>query len=743
MRFTPRHWATIATLTLGMAGFFPAQAATYKVADMPAFNEAAVSLKPGDTLVLADGNWANAELKIHAIGTAEQPITVKGQTAGHVVLTGQSNLRFSGEHLIVRDLVFKQGYTPTGEVIAFRTSADDVANHSRLTNVVIDNFSHPDRRLSDLWVSVYGKHNRIDHNTFTDKRNRGVTVAIRMDHENSRKNEHVIEYNYFGPRQVLGANGGETLRLGTSHFSREYANAMVQFNYFDQTNGEHEIISNKSSGNTFRGNVFYEAQGTLTMRHGHYTTVENNYFIGNRKPNTGGIRIINEHQTVQGNYLYGLTGRRFRGALVIMNGVPDSPPNRYDPVTHSAMNNNLVLDSDYIQLGAGADAERTAPPSSSQMKNNIILSQYNQRPITVFDDVSGIEFAKNVINADASNPLDNGFESVPYALHKNKHGLMVPDDALMKKAGFDEIKLPVTKAQTGAQFYPKTVRDSTFDSGETINVEPGTDTLAMALKTSQSGDILVLENGGRYTLTRFAEVHHPVTVVAKPGQKPIVESEKPAFFVIENGGGLKLENVWFDGALSPDYKGNSIIRTSRNAMNTNYELDVENIKVTNLDVNGFFYFFKAFPGTFADRISISNSEFDNLSGAVLSLDKETEDLGVYSVEVLTLKNNTFRNIKEEVATVYRGGTDESTFGPQVTVTNNVLTNVGKGATHRTQSSMYFHGVQDLFIDNNTWQNSAPLSLHLTNGEPVVHIDNIKLINTPDIRSNKPYSAQTE
>lgn len=55
-------------------------------------------------------------------------LLLKDKRLGHVVLTGQSNLRFSGEHLIVRDLVFKQGYTPTGEVIAFRTSADDVAN---------------------------------------------------------------------------------------------------------------------------------------------------------------------------------------------------------------------------------------------------------------------------------------------------------------------------------------------------------------------------------------------------------------------------------------------------------------------------------------------------------------------------------------------------------------------------------------------------------------------------------------
>ncbi|MBU2978134.1 polysaccharide lyase 6 family protein [Alteromonas sp. C1M14] len=712
------------------------------VKNIDQFNAAVKQAKAGDTIVMANGEWHDVELVLTGSGTEENPITLKAQTPGKVKITGVSNLSFSGEYLVVDGLFFTDGHTPTGEVIAFRTSPDDLANHSRLTNTVIDNFSHPERELSDLWVAIYGKHNRIDHNSFINKRNRGVTVAVRMNSEGSRKNYHTIEYNYFGPRQVLGANGGETLRIGTSHFSREYANTLVQYNYFDRTSGEHEIISNKSSGNTFKGNVFFEAQGTLTMRHGHYTTVENNYFLGNRKPNTGGIRIINEHQTVKNNYLYGLTGRRFRGALVIMNGVPNSPPNRYDPVIESVMNNNLVIDSDYIQLGAGADEERSAPPTTSEMKNNIMLGKQNLNPITVFDDVSGIEFSGNVLNEDANNPIGAGFKAAPYAIHKNENGLYVPEQSLLDAIDFGEVKLPVEKADTGAPYYPKKDHQVAFNSGKTIAVKPGIDTLAMALANSSAGDTLVLENGGDYLLTRFATVHHPITIMAKAGDKPMIRSEKPSFIVIENGGALEVENLWFDGAASPDYKGNSIIRTSRYSMNINYALSVKNVKVTDLDINGYFYFFKAHPGTFADYIEIIDSQMSNITGAVLSLNKETEDLGVYSVENLTLTGNTFKDIKEEVATVYRGGFDESTFGPKVTITDNLLTNVGKGKTHRTAASMYFHGVQNLHISNTTIKDSAPISMYLTNGEPITVLDNLQLINTPNIKSNSDdYTAK--
>jgi len=230
--------------------------------------------------------------------------------------------------------------------------------------------------------------------------------------------------------------------------------------------------------------------------------------------------------------------------------------------------------------------------------------------------------------------------------------------------------------------------------------------------------------------------------MAAKGKKPIIRSQKPNFINIENGGALAVENLWFDGAESPDYKGNSIISTSSTSMNINYNLLVRNIKVTDLDVNGYFYFFKANAGTFADRIDILDSEFSNITGAILQMNREVDDLGVYSVENLTISGNTFKDIKEEVATVYRGGTDESTFGPMVTVKDNTLTNVGKGPTHRSGASMYFHGVQKLNISNTTWNNSAPLELFLTNGEPVTVIKDVVLKNSGKIQTNNSgYKAE--
>lgn len=176
-------------------------------------------------------------------------------------------------------LVFKNGYTPSSAVIEFRKNKDELATHSRVTQVVIDNYNNPDKRESDYWVALYGKHNRFDHSHLVGKRNKGVTVAVRLNSEQSQQNHHQIDHNFFGYRPTFGSNGGETLRIGTSHYSLSDSFTVVENNYFERTNGEVEIISVKSGKNQIRNNVFFESRGTLTLRHGNGNIIEENVFF--------------------------------------------------------------------------------------------------------------------------------------------------------------------------------------------------------------------------------------------------------------------------------------------------------------------------------------------------------------------------------------------------------------------------------------------------------------------------------
>ena len=97
-----------------------------------------------------------------------------------------------------------------------------------------------------------------------------------------------------------------------------------------------------------------------------------------------------------------------------------------------------------------------------------------------------------------------------------------------------------------------------------------------AANNSLPGDILELEPGSSYILTKAAKVKHPLTVKTSGEEKATIFFERMMAFEIKNGGSLCLENIKFDGAKSPDYAGNSVISTSKNSMIENYKLFIDN-----------------------------------------------------------------------------------------------------------------------------------------------------------------------
>ena len=702
------------------------------VSDQAAYEAAVQAVQPGDTIVLRDGVWRDFEILFTGEGTAENPITLTAETRGKVILSGESNLRLAGNHLVVSGLVFRDGHTPTSDVISFRADKDHLANNSRVTEVVIDSFNNPERRESDFWVILYGKNNRFDHNHLVGKRNRGVTMAVRLDSEASRENGHRIDHNYFGPRPILGSNGGETLRVGTSHYSLTNSNTVIENNYFDRTNGELEVISIKSGGNVIRGNTFFEARGTLTLRHGNGNLVEDNVFFGNGKDHTGGIRVINADQTVRNNYMEGLKGYRFGGALVVMNGVPNSPINRYGQVENALIEHNSVIASDHIQLAAGSDEERSAVPVNSRFENNLIAGTSGRDIFTLYDDVSGIQFTGNVLDGVDAPQLSDGFSSETISLARAPSGLLLPEGDV--DAGVRRDLSPVLRDATGVDWYAKAELDVALGSGRNIEVAPGDDTLADAVESAAAGDILLLADG-RYSVNRVIKVAVPVTVRAangagEPGKSGVtITFSRTALFEIEDGGSLSLEGLNISGAEAPDAEGNSVIRTTKFGMLRNYTLHIADCAFTALDKNHSFNFLSAEQTSLADEITIKDSSFTDVTGAVLKLDREIDDYGIYNAEYVTITGSAFTNVGGPVVSLYRGGTDESTFGPHFYLTGSRLENVGLGKRNKRKASLHLHGVQVSTIEGNEFISSAPVGINHTVGEPVTRIEGNRFLGT--------------
>ena len=722
-------------------------AKTWIVEDQLEYKKVAKNLSAGDEIVLADGIWNNFEIVFKGEGTEQSPITLKAQTKGKVILTGQSNLRLSGKHLFVNGLVFKDGYTPSNSVITFRTDKETLAYHSRVSEVVIDNYNNPDKRESDYWVALYGKYNRFDHNYLKGKQNKGVTVAVRLDSKESLENHHRIDHNYFGPRPIFGSNGGETLRIGTSHYSLSDSFTLVENNYFDRCDGEVEIISIKSGKNTIRNNVFFESKGTLTMRHGNGNIIEENVFFGNGVDHTGGIRVINKDQIVRNNYLEGLTGYRFGSGFTVMNGVPNSKINRYHQVENALVENNTFINVDHIQLAAGSDTERSAVPINSTVQNNLIFNENNKQPFSLFDDVSGINFQGNVANTESNKKLSYGIKQQNIELKRAINGLLYPVDKELAAKGAKKGLKPILKSDTGPKWYSKTDSLVKFGSGNVVEITASDNALYNAIKAANDGDVIVLADG-KYNVRKIINVDKALTIQSKNKGKAIVTFQRSTLFQISDGGSLTIDGLNLSGLNSPDSSGNTLIRTKKWGMIYNYRFVLRNSTVSDLNINHSFHFFDSGAGAFANYIELTNNHFSNITGDLLRLNKETEDLGIYNAEYVILKNNTFQKVDGILVNLYRGGTDESTFGPHLLMSNNNIENSSNGKRNKKSASLFLHGVQVVNVENNTFNETAAIVVEHTVAEPKTIIKNNTFIKTKEpsvkeLHAKGPHTAVIE
>ena len=348
-------------------------ARNFRAADAEEIDSSVSQAEPGDTITLKDGEWRDVDILFDAHGTAEQPITLRAETPGKVIISGKSRLRIAADHLIVDGLFFKQAYDDDN-LIAFRKNSERLASHCRLTNCAIVDCNAPDAKNESRWIAIYGQHNRLDHCWIEGKLTKGTTVAVVLDDGPA---QHRIDHNYFGPRPRLGQNGGETIRVGDSKTAFLSARVIVEQNVFERCDGESEIISNKSCDNVYRHNTFLRSSGALTLRHGHRATVEGNFFLGQKARGTGGVRIIGEGHRVVNNYFADLEGDDSRAALSIMQGIENSPAAGYQPVKGALVAFNTFVDcKQTIVVGLGDGySEARVPPEGCTLANNLIVSR--------------------------------------------------------------------------------------------------------------------------------------------------------------------------------------------------------------------------------------------------------------------------------------------------------------------------------------------------------------------------------
>lgn len=658
----------------------------------------------GDRIIIEAGTYRDVDLKWKAVGTKQAPITVEAKP-GTVLITGRSSLVMGGKHLVVSGLEFRNGYPSRRSVVEF-AGGKDFAQDCNLTRCVIDNYNTEDRSQSKSYIYLSGQRNRVDHCELLRKYNLGVTLLVNLNGANNLNNHHQIDHNYFGPREVYGSNGAETMRIGTSQQSYETSATTVCDNFFDRCSGEVEVISIKSCDNIVRGNYLWECEGVVALRHGKRNLVENNTFVGNGKRNTGGVRVVDSNHVIRNNIFVSLAGQRFFSALGVMNAVPNSLPNRYVQVSDITITDNVYVDCTNLEFGTGADAERTSAPRSIDFKRNRLCVSGMQNPFQMVDKASEVRFADNIMNKN--------LEGLPSGIKIAKVKLpMVPTYEQMISRTIGKLSETAKTAKAEAR---------------TVMVAKDAD-LPQVLAQAEDGDSFVLQ-GDEYKLVKTVLVQKNVTIRSASGKTLLrsVGTSVPHLMTIDNGGSLEVEGLVFDGRLEPGGSSPETGISTAKTMTTPYKLKVNNCKFINFGENGCAAI-RGQKSTFADSLIVTGCLIADCSGGGVDFASEKDDKGRYNAENMLIENCEFRRLLGTPVNVYRGGSDESTAGPYVTVRNCFFydcCNKQRGSVLRLMGPQYLRVSDCQFF--NSGRGGVSVRLDETSWEDVV-IERCKFENS--------------
>ena len=710
-----------------------------KVTNIDELNKAIDSCKAGDQIILANGIWKDVQIKFRGKGTIDNPITIKAETTGKVTIEGESYLKFGGEYLVVEGLYFKNGFSPSNAVIDFKISSkdkpDEISNNCKVTNCVIEDFNKPKRDKSDLWVQFWGRHNMLSNCYIAGKTNRGPTVRVSIAGIESINNYHQIVNNHFGPRPVKGGPSGETIQLGDSYTSMSPSHTMVANNLFEECNGEVEVISSKTNFNIFKNNAFYKSEGSLVTRHGNYSMIDGNYFIGDgENENYGGIRIINTGHWVVNNYFYGLKGKSFRSPLAVMNGIPKSPLNRYNQVTDVVVAYNTYVNcSSPWQFGVGTNIAqakvlpkseiRSARAIRTTVANNIIYNEKGLESIVVENDkADGVAFMKNIINNQgvAFKDFDGGIIEASLDLKKISDNMYIPtgipnDFEAFNGFDFNTIETDLLRvsrkdnnsigAIIGKDVFNPNILDkskygATWFSNEVeardpvIHAVTSAEELQTKINGASNGDVISLIKGV-YNIDKSVVINKRLTIQSEPDAKAQLifsGASNTPLFSLQPKGKLTINNIVLKGNIS-----NYAFASLKQNMSNHFGLAVSNSEISNFN-----YVLKAYKESFAERITFENTTISNCENGI-ELSEEKNDKGDYNTEYLTINNCNFNTIKANVIDYYRGGYDESTIGGNLLLTNNTFINCG--AKEKNKRLLNHNGIVNVNITKNTFKNN--------------------------------------
>ncbi|PRB13076.1 polysaccharide lyase 6 family protein [Microbacterium sp. MYb62] len=343
------------------APMLPGRGPYTHVATVDALRAAIAAMTKGGTIIVADGTYAvpdGAPISLAgAGGRGNKPLTIAAATIGGVTFTGAASFVFDATHDVVL----------SGFVFTQSTTLEIAANCQAIT------LSRNEFVLADIeglhCVMVRADDTVVEYNHFHSKSTLGVFLGVEGAGSTEMASDVHIHHNHFSDHSFAGDNGGEPIRLGVSPRALRSANAIVEDNLFERTNGDPEAISVKSSDNIIRRNTIRDSGGGIVLRHGNRTRVESNHIIRGLR----GIRVYGNDHVIVNNYI----GETADTALVLGAG---TVRDHYEGEPSTSRTKNDAADRIRIALnsfignagGVSGETHRPLEPHDCVIVDNII-----------------------------------------------------------------------------------------------------------------------------------------------------------------------------------------------------------------------------------------------------------------------------------------------------------------------------------------------------------------------------------
>jgi poly(beta-D-mannuronate) lyase len=389
---------------------------TRMVSTVTQFKNALNAVNPGDTILVLDGTYNMGGVKITRGGNALKPVLVKSQNLHGAKITGATTFTLSNQRYAIYE-GFDFDVEPVSVIFKMEgCSYVRITRNKFSMKKLSDSQSSKWITIGDVWANPVcnSHHNRIDHNLFDGKYDSGAWLIIDGSHgevPDISKYDRV-DHNIFRNNTPRVANEKETIRIGVSDLSMEHSYTLVENNLFEDCDGDPEIVSVKSCSNIIRNNTFRRCLGTLSLRHGHTSVVEGNFFFGEGKTaqyngseiGCGGIRVYGMNHQIYNNYFEGLTGSKWDAAITITNGdvanSSTSLTSHFLPENVVFAHNTLVNNVSNIEIGFDNNGNYGRVPKNCRLINNLIVSSTN--PIVKSyspASLAGVSFENNLMHA--------------------------------------------------------------------------------------------------------------------------------------------------------------------------------------------------------------------------------------------------------------------------------------------------------------------------------------------------------